>query len=52
MAHEFMCKTKGLGGWSHACAQHQVMKVITMLVVLVQMDTTSMYPPKQVQVTF
>jgi hypothetical protein len=48
VAREFMCKTEGLGGWS--CARRRVMIVVTMLVVLVQADTTSLYPPKQVQV--
>jgi len=50
VAREFMCKTEGLGGWSHACARRRVMIVVTMLVMLVQADTTSLYPPKQVQV--
>jgi hypothetical protein len=50
VAREFMCKTEGLGDWSHACARRRVMIVVTMLVMLVQADTTSLYPPKQVQV--
>jgi hypothetical protein len=40
VAYELMCKTKGLGCWSHACSRCQVMIVVTSVVCVYNLGLT------------